>query len=381
MTAAVSPTLQDLGWDPGWATAFLPFDAAGWRPARVVAAHRDAWVVATPAGDLDAVIAGRLRHEALGPADLPAVGDWVAVGHGGSAAIDAESDAMHAEHANGSGPTVIQAVLPRRTAFGRSTADSGRRTGSRAADEQVLAANVDVALVVTSLDGDFNLRRLERYLAVAWTGGATPVIVLNKADVADDAAGLQVAAEAVAPGVEVRTISALTGDGVAALADDHLPPGRTAVVLGSSGVGKSTLVNALLGYSACEPAPSARTTRAAATPPPIASSSGCPPARCSSTPQASARSASPARRTVSRPRSPTSPTSPWAASSATAAMTASRDAPSGPRSTTAASTRPGSRAIASWSARRPTSPANPTRSPWPPSDAAGRRSTPRWPSR
>ena len=143
-------------------------------------------------------------------------------------------------------PIVIQAVLPRRTAFTR-TADE-RRAGSRAADEQVLAANVDIAFVVTGLDGDFNLRRLERYLAVAWTGGATPVIVLNKADVARRPAGLRVAAEAVAPGVEVRAISALTGDGVAALADDHLPPGRTAVVLGSSGVGKSTLVNALLGY-------------------------------------------------------------------------------------------------------------------------------------
>lgn len=245
LTAATSPTLHDLGWDPGWAAAFLPFDAAGWRPARVVAAHRDAWVVATPAGDRDAVIAGRLRHEAFGPGDLPAVGDWVAIGHGNSAAVDGEDDA---DHANGIGPVVIQAVLPRRTAFGRSTADSGRRTGSRAADEQVLAANVDVAFVITSLDGDFNLRRLERYLAVAWTGGATPVIVLNKADVATDPAGLRVAAEAVAPGVEVRTISALTGDGVGSLADDHLLPGRTAVVLGSSGVGKSTLVNALLGH-------------------------------------------------------------------------------------------------------------------------------------
>ena len=245
MTVADSPTLHDLGWDPGWAAAFLPYDAAGWRPARVVAAHRDAWVVATPGGDRDAVIAGRLRHEAIGPADLPAVGDWVAIGHGGSAAIDGEPDHVHANEA---GPVVIQAVVPRRTAFGRSTADSGRRTGSHAADEQVLAANVDVALVITSLDGDFNLRRLERYLAVAWTGGATPVILLNKADVADDPDGQRVAAEAVAPGVEVRAISALTGDGVAALADDHLPPGRTAVVLGSSGVGKSTLVNALLGY-------------------------------------------------------------------------------------------------------------------------------------
>ncbi len=231
MAISASPTLSDLGWDPGWAAAFLPFDAAGWRPARVVAAHRDTWLVATPAGEHEAVIAGRLRHEAIGPADLPAVGDWVAIGASDEA-----------------GPSVIQVVLPRRTWFGRSMADSGRRTGSRHADEQVLAANVDVALVITGLDGDFNLRRLERYLAVAWTGGATPVIVLNKADVASDPEGLRVAAEAVAPGVEVRTISALTGDGVASLATDHLPFGRTAVVLGSSGVGKSTLVNALLGY-------------------------------------------------------------------------------------------------------------------------------------
>jgi ribosome biogenesis GTPase len=138
-------------------------------------------------------------------------------------------------------------VLPRRTAFGRSNGDSNRNSGARLADEQVLAANVDVALVIAGLDGDFNLRRLERYLAVAWTGGATPVIVLNKADVAHDIDGLRVAAEAVAPGVEVRAISALTGHGVADLADDHLPPCRTAVVLGSSGVGKSTLVNALAG--------------------------------------------------------------------------------------------------------------------------------------
>jgi ribosome biogenesis GTPase len=104
-----------------------------------------------------------------------------------------------------------------------------------------------VAFVVTGLDGDFNLRRLERYLAVAWSGGATPVILLNKADVASDLEGQRLAAEAVAPGVEVRPMSALHGDGVADLAADHLAPGRTAVVIGSSGVGKSTLVNALLG--------------------------------------------------------------------------------------------------------------------------------------
>lgn len=229
MATSIPPTLQSFGWDPGWASAFLPFDAAGWLPARVVAAHRDAWVIATPTGDRDAVIAGRLRHEAVGAGDLPAVGDWVAVAG-----------------LNGRDTTVIQAVLPRRTAFGRNTSADGY--AGNLAGEQVLAANVDVALVITSLDGDFNLRRLERYLAVAWTGGATPVILLNKADVALDPDGLRVAAEAVAPGVDVRIISALTGDGVAELADDHLPPGRTAVVLGSSGVGKSTLVNALLGH-------------------------------------------------------------------------------------------------------------------------------------
>ena len=223
--------LADLGWDPGWAAAFLPFDAAGLRPARVAIAHRDAWVLARPGEDADvpAVVSGRLRHEALGPGDLPAVGDWVAV----------------AEPSDAASPAVIQAVLPRRTAFTRSAGEE--RLAGSLVSEQVLAANVDVALVMAGMDGDFNLRRLERYLAVAWSGGARPVILLNKADLADDAAGLRIAAEAVAPGVDVRAISALQGDGIDELRSDLLARGRTAVVLGSSGVGKSTLVNALLG--------------------------------------------------------------------------------------------------------------------------------------
>lgn len=213
--------LAALGWDPAWATAFNAGAPAGTAPARVVAAHRGRWRVTLAAGDRDAELSGRLRFGAVGPADLPAVGDWVAV---------TDSD-----------PALLLAVLPRRTAFGRNEGEG------QAALDQVLAANVDTALVVMGLDGDANLRRLERYLAVAWSGGVTPVILLNKADTADAPEAMREAAQGVAPGVDVRLIAARAGLGVPELARDHLAAGRTAVVLGSSGAGKSTLLNALLG--------------------------------------------------------------------------------------------------------------------------------------
>jgi ribosome biogenesis GTPase len=128
----------------------------------------------------------------------------------------------------------------------RSAADASRRTAGHLADEQVIAANVDIAFLVAGLDGDFNLRRLERYLAVAWSSGVTPVIVLNKADVARDLEERLVAVASIAPAVPIVVLSALTGDHVTDLLL-YLGPGRTSVVLGSSGVGKSTLVNTLLG--------------------------------------------------------------------------------------------------------------------------------------
>jgi len=221
--------LAALGWDPGWASAFLPHESAGLVAGRVAAAHRDAWVVSLGTTEREAVIAGRLRFEAAGPGDMPAVGDWVAI-----------------EPVGAEGPAVITAVLPRRSALRRSNGD-GRAGAGRVAAEQVLAANVDVALLVSGLDGDFNLRRLERYLTVAYAGGAAPVVVLNKVDIDDDVDAHRVAAEAVAPGVPVHAVSARTGHGLDRLADAHLRPGTTAVVLGSSGVGKSTLVNALVG--------------------------------------------------------------------------------------------------------------------------------------
>ena len=139
----------------------------------------------------------------------------------------------------------MAAILPRRSVFKRMATDASRR-GNRIDDEQIMASNVDVALLVAGLDNDFNLRRIERYLAVAWSSGVTPVVVLNKSDLADDVDGRLVAVDAIAPGVATVAVSARTGAGLDELRA-LLQPGVTAAILGSSGVGKSTLVNALLG--------------------------------------------------------------------------------------------------------------------------------------
>jgi ribosome biogenesis GTPase len=215
--------LGALGWDAGWAEAFAPFAANGLTPARVVAVHRETSIVRDARGDRPAAVSGGFRFTALAHADFPTVGDWVAL----------------------DGDDVISAILPRRSVFKRVAADASRR-GNRLDDEQVMASNVDVALLVAGLDNDFNLRRIERYLAVAAASGIRPVVVLNKADLTDDVDGRLVAVDAVAPGVAIVAVSAWTGQGLDALRR-HLLPGTTAAILGSSGVGKSTLVNALLG--------------------------------------------------------------------------------------------------------------------------------------
>jgi ribosome biogenesis GTPase / thiamine phosphate phosphatase len=215
--------LTALGWDSTFAAAFTPFAADGLAPARVVAEHRDRYVVAgAHDSESSAVLAGRLRHEARSRADLPAVGDWVAI-----------NPAQSADDV-----TSIHAVLPRRTAFARKVA--GDETVA-----QVVAANVDVAIIVTALPNDVNPRRLERYLAMAWESGAMPVVGLTKADLAEDIGASIATAQVVAPGVDVVALSSVTGAGIGAL-ERLLQPGRTAVLLGPSGAGKSTLVNRLL---------------------------------------------------------------------------------------------------------------------------------------
>jgi ribosome biogenesis GTPase len=207
--------LQDLGWDDGFAAALEPYDNC--ISGRVSAQHRGEYDVLTEAGELRAHVVGRLRHEASSGADLPAVGDWVALRE-----------------------TTIHAVLPRRSAFLRKVAWSQT-------EAQVLAANLDTVFVVTGLDDDFSVRRLERYLTLAWESGASPAVVLTKADLCDDPLAWLLEAEQVAVGVPTHVVSNVTGEGLDELAA-HLPPAQTVALLGSSGVGKSSLANRLLGH-------------------------------------------------------------------------------------------------------------------------------------
>ncbi len=214
--------LAEYGWNAAFAAAFEECAEEGLVPGRVVRQSRDLSTVVMADGETEAEVSGKFRHEARGPADFPAVGDWVAL-----RTVD-------------SGRAVIEALLARRGAFTRKAA-------GEAVEAQVVAANVDTVFLVSGLDGDFNVRRIERYLTTAWSSGAGPVIVLNKADLRpDDLAVAEAEASAVAPGVPVVAVEALAEGGLEGL-NPYLLPGRTIAFLGSSGVGKSTMINRLLG--------------------------------------------------------------------------------------------------------------------------------------
>ncbi|MDB5455060.1 MAG: ribosome small subunit-dependent GTPase [Caulobacter sp.] len=212
--------IEQYGWSDLLEKAFAPHARAGHAPGRIVVQQRDGYLVATDSGELRAKASGRLLHEAK-EAGHPAVGDWVAL----SLNLVERSATIHA-------------ILPRRTTFVRRAADSLQRL-------QVIATNIDVAFVVTSMNADLNPRRIERYLAAAWQSGARPVVVLTKSDLCADPQGQAAEIAALAEGCPVLVVSARQGLGLDALLA-QVRPGETCVLIGSSGVGKSTLVNAFL---------------------------------------------------------------------------------------------------------------------------------------
>jgi ribosome biogenesis GTPase len=207
--------LHKLGWDDGWEAAFADYRAAGLVPARVAIQHRGAYDLIAEAGEARASATTRLFKSD----ELPVVGDWVG--------YDPATN-------------LVEAVLDRRTSI-------SRKEVMHASREQVLAANIDVAFLVQALPLDFNVRRLERYLAMAWESGAQPIVLLTKTDLVDETKPYLDEVEAVTLGsCPTLAVSAKTGAGLELLRP-WLEPNRTAVLLGSSGVGKSTIVNALVG--------------------------------------------------------------------------------------------------------------------------------------
>ncbi len=215
--------LERYGWDDFFAAHFHAFAAQGYVAGRVALEYNRFCRIYTASGEILAEIAGRLKHEAESRAELPAVGDWVAL-----------------RLVEGGNRGVIHATLPRRSKFTRKT--KGSKT-----EEQVVGANIDTLFLVTSLNQDFNPRRIERYLAVAWESGASPVILLTKTDLCGDVEAKVREAEEVAAGAPVHAVCAIKGEGLEAL-DQYFSPGKTVALVGSSGVGKSTLINRLLGY-------------------------------------------------------------------------------------------------------------------------------------
>ncbi len=218
----------------GWNSYFEAFWRDGERvnavPARVIAQQRELWRVAGDFGEGWATVSGKLRLAAEEGADWPAVGDWVVVEvHG----VDTTA--------------AIQEVLPRRSTF-------VRKSPGKKMEEQVIAANVNTALLVSALDGDFNPRRVERYLAQCWESGAKPVIVLNKADACEETRERATEMKRVAIGTPVCAVSAKTGQGFVEL-EEFLKPRETLALLGSSGAGKSTIANRLVGEKVQEVQP------------------------------------------------------------------------------------------------------------------------------
>jgi ribosome biogenesis GTPase len=216
--------LEELGWSSFFQEYLESMKVPGSVPGRVVSESRGSYQVNSQYGELTAKIAGKVRYQAEEKEAYPAVGDWVVI-----------------KRLVNENKATIYAVLPRKSKFSRKVA--GERT-----EEQVVSANVDTVFIVSGLDGgrNFNLRRIERYLTLAWSSGATPVVVLNKVDLCPEVDAFVKKVEEIAPGMSIHPVSAKEKIGLESLRS-YLTKGHTVAFLGSSGVGKSALINALLG--------------------------------------------------------------------------------------------------------------------------------------
>jgi ribosome biogenesis GTPase len=216
-------TLEALGWDRERLREIEPWAGKdGYQPGRVLIGFNYLYRVGLEGGEIEAVLSGRLKHHAERQGELPAVGDWVVV-------------RTRPREDRGA----IVAVLPRRSRF-------SRRMAGNVTDEQVVAANVDVIFIVMALDDDFSLRRLERYLLMARESGAAPVVLLTKPDLSDDLPAYVAEVAATAGDVPVHVLSPKLNEGLEQVVP-YVLAGRTAALLGSSGVGKSTIINRLVG--------------------------------------------------------------------------------------------------------------------------------------
>ncbi len=215
-------SLEYLGWNSSLEEQFRPYRFDGLLPARIAEEHKERYIIVSEQGEQTAEVTGKLRFTAQSRLDFPTVGDWVAV-------RSSKADEL----------AVIIALLARKTVFLRKTV--GETT-----EPQPVAANVDTVLIVTDVGPDFNVRRMERYLTLTYESGAEPVIVLNKADLASDVDERIIEMQKVAVGVPVLAVSAVTGAGFDELAR-YLASGKSSTLIGSSGVGKSTIINRLLG--------------------------------------------------------------------------------------------------------------------------------------
>ena len=214
--------LEQLGWNTSLEQDFKPFQEKGYIAGRIALEHKNSYRVYTAYGDLLAEISGKMNFQASSREDFPAVGDWVAV----QARLSEEKGTIHG-------------ILPRKSKFSRKIA--GETT-----EEQIIATNIDTVFLVNALNNDFNIRRIERYLIMAWESGANPVIILSKADLCENIEEKVKMVESVAFGVPIHVISAIEGTGLEEI-HPHLRSGKTIALLGSSGVGKSTIINQLTG--------------------------------------------------------------------------------------------------------------------------------------